>query len=94
MMFRFKLNTFKKRKDHQNMDKQKFLSTTDFKEPSQTPKRFSFSYVSSPYQRMISATSPPDNLNMNQSQLINPILSPPDSAANVILQNASTFRIS
>ena len=42
VMFRYKLNTFKRREDHQNMDKHKFSSATDFKELSQTPNRFGF----------------------------------------------------
>ena len=54
VMFRYKLNTFKRREVHQNIDKQKFSSPTDFKELSQTPNRFGFPYISSPYQRMIS----------------------------------------
>ena len=42
VMFRYKLNAFKRREDHQNMDKQKFSSPTDFKELSQTPNRCGF----------------------------------------------------
>ena len=95
MMFKYKLNTFKRREDHQNMDKQKFSCPTDFKELLQILNRFSFPYASSPYQCMISPKpQSPDNLKANQPQLESSIQSLSDSATNVIQQNVSIFRFS
>ena len=92
---RYKLNTFKRTEDHQNMDKQKISYPTDFKELSQTPNRFGFPYVSSPYQCIISPKpKSSDNFKVNQSQLGSSIQSLSDSATNVIQQNVSTFRFS
>ena len=52
------------------MDKQKFSSPIYFKELSQTPNRFDFPYVSSPYQCMILQKSQSsDNFQANQPQL-------------------------
>ena len=95
VMFKYKLNTFKRREDHQNMDKQKFSCPTDFKELLQILNRFSFPYISSPYQCMISPKpQSPDNLKANQPQLESSIQSLSDSATNVIQQNVSIFRFS
>ena len=57
--------------------------------------RFSFPYISSPYQCMISPKpQSPDNLKANQPQLESSIQSLSDSATNVIQQNVSIFRFS
>ena len=96
VMFRYKLNTFKRREDHQNMVKQKFSSLTDFKELSQTPNRFDFPYVSFPYHfHMVSPTPQShDNFKTNQPQLGSSIQSLSHSAINIIQKNVSTFRFS